>query len=236
MRFRRTRRMISTNSCPTTGLWTRSGPWSEGAGRMVRRLLAIGLLVGLTGVLGATRSQAAADEPSASEVVRRMTDDVVGLLNDGTKSAAERRRGIERIAEANIDFDTLSKLVLTQWWSRLSPADQREFVAQFQQHLAVTYGRNFEHFHDETVEVLGDRAVSDGDWKVLTRIVRPSAQSVTVNYRLRKIGEQWRIIDVLIEGVSLVSNFRSQFHAILADGGAPHLLQVLRDKNSAGTS
>jgi phospholipid transport system substrate-binding protein len=187
-------------------------------------------------VVGGSPSRAAPEEASASAVVKRMTESVVGVLNDGSKSAAERRRGIEQITAENIDFEMISRLVLTRWWPRLSAAEQKDFVEQFQQQLAVTYGKNFEHFHDETVEVLGDRALSGGDWKVLTRIVRPSAQDVTVNYRLRKTGERWRIIDVLIEGVSLVSSFRSQCHEILGDGGTQHLLQVLREKNAAGTS
>ncbi len=185
-------------------------------------------------LLGHVPAQASPDGAAPRELVKRMTDAVVTLLDDAAKTTDERRRGIEQIARDNIDFSTLSRLVLTQWWARLSAPDQKDFVEQFEKHLAVTYGRNFEHSHGETVEVTGDRPEAGGDWTVATRILRPGAESVAIDYRLRKTGADWRVIDVLIEGVSLVSNFRSQFHEILSQGGTARLLQVLREKNAAG--
>ena len=62
----------------------------------------------------------------------------------------------------------------------------------------------------------------------------PCAENFSINYRLRQLGGEWRIIDIIVEGVSLVSNFRSQFQEIMSSGGAEKLLKLLREKNMDG--
>jgi phospholipid transport system substrate-binding protein len=97
----------------------------------------------------------------------------------------------------------------------------------------MTYGRNIENYKNERVEVTGDRDEGRGDWTVKTKILRGGgASDILVDYRLRKEGDEWRIIDIVIERVSLVANFRSQFQEIVSQGGPTKLLDVLREKNA----
>jgi phospholipid transport system substrate-binding protein len=132
-----------------------------------------------------------------------------------------------------VDFDTLSKLTMARNWAKLTPAQQEEFRREFRRHLSATYGRRIDDYRNETVDVLGTREESRGDQTVKTKINRGGGTAdVLVDYRLRQTGGQWKIIDVVIEGVSLVANFRSQFQELMAHGGADHLLAVLRDKTA----
>ena len=80
----------------------------------------------------------------------------------------------------------------------------------------------------------GGRPEARGDYTVQTKIHRSQGQDLLVEYRVRKVGEEWRLIDVVGEGVSLVSNLRSQFGEILGAGGPEKLLAVLREKNATG--
>ena len=82
------------------------------------------------------------------------------------------------------------------------------------------------------VEVVGARVESRGDVTVLTRIIGGQADGIEMHYRLREREERWRMIDVVIEGVSLVSSFRSQFKEVVSQGGPELLLERLKDKNS----
>ena len=84
--------------------------------------------------------------------------------------------------------------------------------------------------------VIGDRAEARDDWTVKTKIVRPNAEDILVDYRLRKEDGEWRVIDVIIEGVSLVANFRSQFQEIISRDGAAKLIELLHEKNAKGES
>lgn len=177
----------------------------------------------------------AADAPT--QVVDGLSAQVIGILKDPQLSNADKRAKVEQVADGAVDFHTLSKLVLARAWSQFSPQQRSEFVSEFRRHLSLTYGRNIDSYHNETVQILSERPEARGDVTVLTKILRGGGnQDVTVDYRLRHKDDQWKIIDVTIEGVSMVSNFRSQFQDIVANGGPEHLLVLLREKNAAGES
>jgi phospholipid transport system substrate-binding protein len=174
----------------------------------------------------------AAEGPRA--VVEATTDAVLGILRDGGLTADEKRHRIEDVVYARVDFDTLSRLVLAQNWKALTGAQRTDFVREFRRHLALTYGKNVDSYRNERVAIEGEREEARGDWTVKTKIVRGGPDDIAVDYRLRQTNGTWRIIDFIIEGVSLVSNYRSQFQEIMAHGGAGRLLDLLREKNARG--
>lgn len=171
---------------------------------------------------------------SPRQVIEHTTDAVLAVLANSSLSAEQKRKQIEEIASKRFDFPTVSKLVLARNWKRLSPEQQAQFTEEFRKHLSLTYGRNVEQYNNERAEVIGERAEPDGDWTIKTRILRPQGEPILVDYRLRKFGEEWRVIDVVIEGTSLVANFRSQFQDIVSRDGPERLIQVLQEKNARG--
>jgi phospholipid transport system substrate-binding protein len=176
---------------------------------------------------------AATESPRA--VVEATISGVLAVLGDASLSTPEKRRRVEEIVYTRVDFDTLSRLVLARNWNQLSEPQRDEFIQEFKKHLSLTYGRNVDNYKNERSVVLGDRQEAKGDWTVRTKIVRGGgSDDILVDYRLRQKDGEWRIIDVIIESVSLVSNFRSQFQQIMANGGAQKLLEVLREKNARG--
>ena len=175
----------------------------------------------------------AVESPSAT--VQRLIDSVTGVLADKSLSVEQKRHKIEDFAYTHFNFDTVSKLVLARNWKDLSPQQQQDFITEFKRHLSVTYGKNIENYNNERAVVTGDREETRGDWTVKSKIVRPNAADVLVDYRLRKDPDgEWRIIDVIIEGVSMIANFRSQFQEIISNGGPVKLIEVLREKNAKG--
>jgi len=185
-------------------------------------------------VLAAVCGRAGAAE-TPSQVVDGLAGQVIPILQNASLSSDQKRERIEQIAYQAMDFDTLSKLVLARNWSKFSPAQQTEFIAQFKRHLSVTYGRNVDNYHNEKVQILGERTEGNGDVTVHTKILRGGhSEDVVVDYRLRQRDGNWKIIDVIVEGVSLVSNFRSQFQDIVANGGPERLLTLLKEKNERG--
>lgn len=182
-------------------------------------------------LLAAATVVAAAETPS--QVVTGTSEAVIAVLKEAKLSKAEKRRRIEDVVLRSVDFDTLAKLTMARNWVKLTPTQQEEFRREFRRHLSATYGRRIDDYRNETVDVLGTREESRGDQTVKTKINRGGGTAdVLVDYRLRQTGGQWKIIDVVIEGVSLVANFRSQFQELMAHGGADHLLAVLRDKTA----
>ena len=188
------------------------------------------VLAGLTYLCG-VRPGHAEDAPRAS--VERMTTAAIAVLGDRSLSVEDKRHKLEEIVYRELDFDTMSRLVLARNWSRFTPEQQAEFVKLFKEHLSITYGNNIENYKNERVAIVSDREEVRGDWTVQSKIVRGGGSNdIQVDYRLRKASDVWKIIDIVIERVSLVANFRSQFQDILGNGTPEKLLQVLRDKNA----
>jgi phospholipid transport system substrate-binding protein len=172
---------------------------------------------------------------SPRDVVRELSDAVIAVLQEKNLSADAKREKIRGIVQGYVDFSTMSRLVLARNWASLSDSQKAEFVEEFKQHLSVVYGKNVESYNNEKVQITGDRDEGRGDWTVQTKIIRPQGGAdILVDYRLRQIDGSWKVIDLIIERVSLVSNFRSQFQEVMANGGIEKLLQLLREKNAAG--
>ena len=188
----------------------------------------------LVGVLAcaATLSPPTRAAESPRTVVDATTSSVIATLADKSLSMSEKRRRVEEIVYARVDFDTLSRLVLGQGWNQLNEEQRGEFEREFKQNISATYGRNVESYENERITIVDDRQEPRGDWTVRTKIVRHGSDDISVDYRLRETDGTWKIIDVTIEGLSLASNFRSQFQEIMANGSIDRLLTILREKNA----
>jgi phospholipid transport system substrate-binding protein len=200
-------------------------------GRTLAAAAALVLCAGRAGA-AAAGAPAPADGSAPVALIHTTIDDVLGILRDKSLSSKERRSRIENIAYQRFDFDTMSRLVIARYWSRFTPKQQVEFVEEFKSFLARTYGDRIDNYRDEKVEVVGERPEARGDVTVQTRIVGGEHDSAEVDYRLRQVGDAWRVIDVKIEGISLVLNYRDQFKSLLGRSGPEGLLDALRKKNS----
>ena len=175
-------------------------------------------------------------DASPRAVVDATTSAVIAVLADNDVSADEKRRRVEEIVYARVDFDTLSRLVLARSWNRLNEEQRAEFQRAFKQTLSATYGRSVEAYRNERITIIADRQEADADWTVRTKIVRGGPNDISVDYRLRQSTGSWKIIDVIIEGVSLVSSYRSQFQEVMANGGIDRLLKLMQEKTRASTA
>lgn len=190
-------------------------------------LLALGLLAG---------PAAAAEAPSsdAARLISKTVDDVLLVLNDPKLDRVGRRKRIETIAYELFDFTTVSRLVVARYWQRFDAEQQQELVKRFKAFLAQSYGERIDRYTNETVELVGERQEQRGDVTVFTRVVGGQYEGAEIDYRVRRIDGRWRAIDVKVEGISLVLNYRDQFKSILGRKGPEGLLEALRKKNPEG--
>jgi phospholipid transport system substrate-binding protein len=175
----------------------------------------------------------AAPADEAKAVVSTTLDQVLAVLRDKAKPPEQRRALVEKIAYAHFDFDTISKLVLARNWPKLSAQQQADFVVEFKRHLSGTYWKTLEDYRDQKVEVTGTRQEKKGDVTVRSTIEGERSEPIRLDYRMRPKTGKWMVIDVIIEGVSLVQNFRNQTQEIIGDVGIDGLIGRLREKNAA---
>lgn len=193
------------------------------------------LLAAACALLLGTLGGRAGAQQSPRDVVQSTADRIIAVLAEKGLSKDVRREQVKAIVMENTDFDTLCRLVLARNWNSFTPEQQAEFKREFESHLSATYGRRLDDYRNEKMAITGDRKEANGDWSVQTRVLRGGGSNdFVVDYRLRQINGQWKVIDVIPEQVSLVANFRSQFQEILSNGGPPKLLQVLREKTAKG--
>ena len=167
------------------------------------------------------------------EVVQEVIDGGIAILEKDDLTHEQKRSELQVMVERYFDFETLSSLVLARKWRGLSASEKQAFISEFKTHLTLTYGKNVADYNDEKVLITGDKEEARGDWTVRTKIVRQAAPEILVNYRLRQRDGNWQMIDVVVEGVSLVSNWRAQFREVLGNSSIDKLIELLRNKNAA---
>ncbi len=175
---------------------------------------------------------------AARNTLSETVDEVLEVLRNPETDTDTNARllHLEEITDRRFDFSRMTKLVLGRNRKKLSEEQQVEFQQEFKRHLTITYGRRIESFAEEQIEIGAARLERNGDVTVKTKIVGGSADGLLVDYRLRESDGSWGIIDVVIEGVSLVQNFRAQIQDIVSSKGADQLIAELRAKNESSTS
>ena len=177
-----------------------------------------------------------ADESSATAAARvtlsATVDEVFEVLRgEGTDTDA-RIAELQEITDRRFNFSRMTKLVLGRNRKKLSKEQQLEFEQEFKRLLTVTYGGYIEKIADEKVEIGASRLERNGEVTVKTKIVGSSVDNLLVDYRMRENDGTWAIIDVIIEGISLVQNYRTQVQEIVSAEGPERLIVVLREKNN----
>jgi phospholipid transport system substrate-binding protein len=170
---------------------------------------------------------------SPLDTVQTGTNRVLEILQKRAGDVQGRRGQIRGIVNEYFDFEEMSKRSLGPRWKDQSPGKQKEFVETFSQFLFNWYIDRIEKYTDEKLtykdqELKGDYAAVD------VQIIRSQNQEIPIQYRLHSVNNAWKVYDVTIEGVSVVSNYRSQFQSILAKNSFDELLEQLRAKRLSG--
>jgi phospholipid transport system substrate-binding protein len=172
-----------------------------------------------------------------SDTLKEHVNKVLEVLRDpalkGEPGSKVKKEKICSISEEVFDFTELSKRCLGQNWKRLNPNQQEEFIKLFKSLIQTIYADKITSYTDEKVTFKGEITLSEKAVEVPTTIVTKTSE-IPINYRLIEEKGRWKVYDVVIEGVSLVNNYRTQFREILANQTPEALLDILRKKVSEG--
>jgi len=173
-----------------------------------------------------------------TETVETQVKKVLVVLGDssyeGEAGRETKTKQIRLIAGELFDFEELSKRALGRNWKKFKPEDRDEFVQLYRTLLENVYIARLLVYKNEVVEFYKEQEISETKAEVFSHIVRESSK-IPMNYRMIKKGGAWRVYDVIIEGVSMTKNYRSQFKSMLRKKPPEDLLKVLRAK-TAGKS
>jgi phospholipid transport system substrate-binding protein len=175
--------------------------------------------------------QAAAAGP-ATDQLRGTIDEVIRILTDKEmkkpERTEERRRLLEKVIGDRFSYEEMSKRALTAQWNKLNDDQRKEFVSLFQRHLANAYAGKIEGYSGEQVQFINER-LEQGYAEVRSKIVTEKTE-IPLDYRMINKSGDWRVYDVIVDGVSLVNNYRGQFNRIIRSSSYEDLVQKLRKK------
>lgn len=169
----------------------------------------------------------------ATDAMKGTIDEVLRILQDKNLKKAEkseeRRKLLEQVVGERFDYSEMSRRALGAPWAKLSDKEKNEFVELFQTLLVNSYADKVEAYSGEGVEYINERTEKDYA-EVRTKVLTGKTE-IPLDYRLLFKASVWRVYDVVVDGVSLVNNYRGQFTKILRSGSFADLLDQLRKKS-----
>jgi phospholipid transport system substrate-binding protein len=174
-----------------------------------------------------------ADSPTVQ--IKSTVDQVIQILTDaqlqGESKKQERRQRLREAIFVRFDFQEMAQRSLGAHWQRRTPEEQAEFIKIFSDLLEQTYVDKIESYNNEKFIYLNERI--DGPYAEVGSKMRTSkGEEFTINYKLHRVGEDWKVYDLVIENISLMNNYRSQFNRILTNSTYDELISKIRAKLS----
>lgn len=175
-------------------------------------------------------------EVAPDALVKSTAEDVLAVVKKDKDIQSGDQQKIFALAEEkilpNFDFDRVCRMVLGKHWNSASKEQQESFQREFRSLMLRTYATALSKYRNQTIEYKPFRAqAGDSEVTVKTQILQPGGQPIGVDYSLVKKGDSWKVFDIVIEGVSLVTNYRGQFNNEIRQSGIDGLIQKLAEKN-----
>jgi phospholipid transport system substrate-binding protein len=193
----------------------------------VKRMVAVWIAAVVLAVAASVEAGVPTDQ------LKGATDRVLMLVQDPAlkkpERAQERRKEIRAVANEIFDWQEIGKRALGRHWQGRSPKEREEFSALFADLIERSYVGKIESYSGERIVYAGETIEGD-QATVRTKLFTKSNTEIPIDYRMQKEGDRWRAYDVVVEGVSLVSNYRTQFNKIIQQSGFDELMKKLKTK------
>lgn len=168
-----------------------------------------------------------------TDAMKATIDEVLRIVREHElkqpNKAAERRQMLERVVEARFDYQEMSRRALGAPWNTLSDQEKQEFVGLFRTLLTNSYADKIETYSGEGVQYLNERTEKEYA-EVRTKVLSGKTE-IPLDYRLISKVNDWRVYDVVVDGISLVNNYRGQFAKIIRSSSYADLVEQLRKKS-----
>ena len=177
-----------------------------------------------------------AQEVAPDVLVKNVTQEVVQLITQDKQIQAGDRAKLVEVIEAKVlphfNFTAMTALAMGQNWGKATPEQKKRLTEEFKTLLVRTYASALAAYSEQKFDFRPLRAkATDTDVTVNVRVIQPGAQPVTIDYSMEKTGSGWKVYDVMVGGVSLVANYRTEFANTVRTSGIDGLLKNLQTKN-----
>ena len=191
----------------------------------------------ITAVTAGFIAQGALAQEAPDALVRKNTTEILAAIRADKDLAAGNQKKIEKLADEKIlplfDFVRMTQLAVGRNWRDANDAQKKSLIDQFRTLLVRTYSTSLTQYRNQTIDVKPLKvAAGDSEVVVKTQVVQPGGQPIPIDYSLEKSADSWKVYDVLIDGVSLVTNYRSSFNTEIQKSGIDGLIKSLSERNA----
>ena len=199
--------------------------------KMIRKLIVLAALV-----VGLNSTTAMAQE-APDAMVRKNTNEILAAIKADKDLAAGNQKKIEKLADEKVlpffNFVRMTQLAVGRNWRDANDAQKKSLIDEFRTLLVRTYSTSLTQFRNQTIDVKPLKvAPTDTEIVVKTQVNQPGGQPIPIDYSMEKSGDSWKVYDVLIDGVSLVTNYRSSFNTEIQKSGIDGLIKSLSERNA----
>ena len=200
----------------------------------IKHYVIVGLFTLLIGLMPTTKG-IAGDVQSPQQIIQSVSEEIKQKLQDKsfTKNFAQVTQFVNSVIDPHTDFDKIAPLVLGKHWKTATPAEQERFKHEFQTLLIRVYSRAFVEYNDWTINFLPLEMSNEATKAIVqTKVLQPGQQPIDVNYRMFLSRGEWKVYDIMIDGVSLVTNYRTTFNdEIQTKGSLSAVIDSLAKRN-----
>jgi phospholipid transport system substrate-binding protein len=176
----------------------------------------------------------AAPEAGADALIRSLGGDAIRLLSDKTLDPPRRESEFRRLLVQSFDVDVISRFVLGRFWRQATDQQKAEFRQLFEDYVVKAYATRLSQYSGETLSIKETRPSEEGEVMVASQIDRPNGPPVRIDWRCRAEGGNYKITDVVVEGISMAITQRQEFGSVIQNSGGN--VQALIDQLRAKTA
>ena len=180
----------------------------------------------------------AAAQETPDALVKRVTDEVLAIIKSDKDLQAGNIQKVVELAEQKVlphfDFTRMTRLAVGRNWQQANDAQKESLTKEFRTMLVRTYSTSLSAYRNQTIEVKPLKmAAGDKEVTVRTQVVQQGGPPIPIDYAMEKADSGWKVYDVVIDGASLVTTYRSSFNDQIAKGGINGLIKTLADRNKS---
>lgn len=180
---------------------------------------------------------AAAAQEAPDQLVKRVSDEILTLVKSDKDLAAGNQAKVMAVAEEKIlphfDFERMTRLAVGRSWQQATEAQRQALVKEFRTLIVRTYSTSLSQYRDQKIDVKPAKfAAGDNETIVRTAVLQQGGPSIPIDYGMAKGDKGWKVYDVIVDGVSLVTTYRGSFSDQIQKGGIDGLVKTLSDRNA----
>ncbi len=177
-------------------------------------------------------ADAAAPKTPAAKYIESLGNQALSTISDKKLSTEKKQATLEKLFKENLDFDWVAKFVMGRFWREATPDQRTRYVAAYTDFLTKNYTSRFSEYSSGSFKITSAKDLEKGDSVVSMAIAgnEKDAQPVLIDYKIRKSGGGFKVFDIIVEGVSLITSQRSEFSAVINKNGIDGLISQLATK------